>query len=331
MIISRRLRTQKKKSRIRFLKSLDTEALLRHLGIKFARRGHELYRTCIHPDHPRDRTPSWHIHSVHGDPKNTVFFCWSCHWAGNAITLVEVLKGLSFNDSISFLQPFVHEKVVYETSMDPLAGLYPYSPGELHYEWHGIQFHPVPISNSSESFRYLVNRGIGRKDIDYFQIQDWEEAHRIIVPITRNRRMISWIGRTYRGASPKVWAPVGAPKRWEIFGLDFVRSLGEANLTEGWADAIRLHQAGMTNPLALCGSRMSEQQAEEISRFGKLRIWMDGDLAGRGLALDVANWLPGKQIEVVECPEGQDPGSLEVEDLLKLQPKTYQEWRREKC
>lgn len=329
MILSRRIRAQNKRNRTKFLRNLDVESLMRSLEIRFSRMGPELYCPCVHPDH-KDRKPSWHIHSQIGYEKNSVFFCWSCHWTGNAITLVKVLKGLSTNDSISYLQPFLREKIQYESSVDPMAGLHPYTPSELNYEWRGIHFQPLLISDSSESFRYLVNRGIGRRDIEYFGIRDWVETNRIVVPITRKRQLISWIARTYRNENPKVWAPVGAPKRWEIFGLDFVSDWDEANISEGWADAIRLHQAGLKNPLALCGSRMSEQQAEEISRFGTIRIWTDGDLAGRGMAQDIATWLPGKNIEVVECPEGQDPGSLEIEDVLALKPKTYREWRRGK-
>jgi 5S rRNA maturation endonuclease (ribonuclease M5) len=241
--------------------------------------------------------------------------------------LIRVLKGLSVNDSISLLQPFVREKAEIVSSIDPMSGLYPYEPGGLEYEWRGEEFEPKPIIYGSSAFSYLVNRGIGRKDIEYFKIQDWAEAGRIIVPIHRKRKLISWIGRTYQGGTPKVWAPVGAPKRWEIFGLDLVTNWREANISEGWADAIRLHQSGLANPLALCGSRMSEQQAEEISRFEKIRVWMDGDLAGRGLALDIATWLPGKEIEVVQCPDNQDPGSLDVGEIQKLQPKSYREWR----
>jgi len=330
MIVSRRIRQQRTKTRSRFLKSLDVESLLRSLGIKFSRMGRELYCHCVHPDHKKDRTPSWHIHSGIGDPKNSVFFCWSCHWTGNAITFVQAHKGLSFNDSISLLQPFVREKAEIISSTDPLTGLYPYEPGEIEYEWRGEGFEPKPIVYGSPAFAYLVNRGIGKKDIEFFKIQDWTEAGRIIVPIHRGGKLISWIGRTYRGETPKVWAPVGAPKKWEIFGLDLVTNWKEANLSEGWADVIRLYQSGQINPLGLCGSRMSEQQAEIISRFEKLRVWTDGDLAGRGLALDIATWLPGKEIEVVQCPDNQDPGSLDVEEIQKLQPQSYREWRNSK-
>lgn len=92
-----------------------------------------------------------------------------------------------------------------------------------------------------------------------------------------------------------------------------IATSGKAVLLEGYTDVMALHQAGANNSIATCGTSLTEGHAKLLIRFCKhIILFRDGDKAGlRAVHRDIDVLLKyGFKIEVVICPDGEDPDSL---------------------
>ena len=98
-------------------------------------------------------------------------------------------------------------------------------------------------------------------------------------------------------------------------------------LVEGYTDVISMHQAGIQNVVASCGTALTEEQVLLLKRFTqKITIIYDGDQAGVNAALKGINLFlqKGMNVKVVLIPGGEDPDSFarthrreEIEDFLE--------------
>jgi len=306
-------------------KYAQIENVLAELGIKFERKEMNLYAKCLNPEH-KDRKPSWHIYAVVGEDKNGVYNCWSCKIAGDIFKLVMQLKKCDFPAAVQFVSKYsrIKKSTSKVEEKDYYRDTRPYEPQAIGYEWNSRKFKPARIEHGTACSEYLKSRWIGSQYIDMFGLKDWREEKRVIAPITREGRLISWVARSYNGQKPKALAPEGAPKMWELFGYDQLdRTIPEVNLVEGWVDVIRLTQICVPNALALCGSMLTEFQVESILFADKIASWLDGDIAGKVMGKDAACWLT-RNLWVVKMPEGTDPGHFSPNELLNFKP---QKWR----
>jgi DNA primase len=109
-------------------------------------------------------------------------------------------------------------------------------------------------------------------------------------------------------------------KRSVLFGIDLARpSAAKAArmiLVEGYTDVLALHQAGLTNAVAIMGTSLTEEQVSELERVvgsdGVLELCLDADRAGQDAMLRAARLAEGShlQLRVVPLPEGMDPAEL---------------------
>ena len=116
-------------------------------------------------------------------------------------------------------------------------------------------------------------------------------------------------------------------KRSVLFGLDLAR--GPASkaarmiLVEGYTDVLALHQAGLTNAVAIMGTSLTEEQVTELRRVvgawevttpdrGNLDLCLDADRAGQEAMLRAAQLAEQRdlRLRVVPLPEGMDPAEL---------------------
>jgi DNA primase len=109
-------------------------------------------------------------------------------------------------------------------------------------------------------------------------------------------------------------------KRSVLFGVDLARpaaaKAARMILVEGYTDALALHQAGLTNSVAIMGTSLTEEQVAELERVvgasGVLALCLDADVAGQEAMLRAARLAEGRRLElrVVALPEGKDPAAL---------------------
>ncbi len=127
------------------------------------------------------------------------------------------------------------------------------------------------------------------------------------------------IGRVGEGQQPKYLnsrESEAYQKARSLYGLfqakRSIRQTDTAVLVEGYLDVIALHQAGITNAVAGCGTAITPEQMLLVRRnAGTLVICFDGDTAGnkaavKAIELGVAT---GLQVRIAELPVGHDPDS----------------------
>ena len=292
----------------------DVADLLRRLRIPNKRNGDEFFIHCVNPEHP-DTDPSMQIHS--GGSKNGLVYCFPCSWSGDVFTLVQLVKGVDFPAALKYVSVsrIRVEEILDEEEDDDGELLRPYYPREIDRP------NVKEVKAGSDCARYLATRGIGRKEIEKYGIMDWKEHWRVWVPITRQKRLVSWAARAYTRQRIKAMTPKGEwlGSRWGIFGLDQAdRSEQEASVTEGFSSAIRVGQANFLNPLALCGSVVKEEQLDDLDWVKRFIVWQEGDAAGKAFTKQFKQWYRGREIEVVKLPRKKDPGNFMPSELVKL-------------
>ena len=85
-------------------------------------------------------------------------------------------------------------------------------------------------------------------------------------------------------------------------------------ITEGYMDAIALHEADFPNTVATLGTALTAQHVHLLKRMAPKTVWLcfDGDSAGMKAALRTAPLFASNSLEVkvVAMPEGQDPDTF---------------------
>lgn len=175
---------------------------------------------------------------------------------------------------------------------------------------------------------------------------------RIIFPIfSPNGRVIAFGGRIMEN-TPNAAKYLNSPespiylKRKTLYGLfhskDEIRKMDKAILVEGYIDLISLYQAGIKNVVASCGTALTEDQVQMLSRYTKnIVVFYDADPAGIKASLRSIELLVKHDFEVriAELPQGEDPDSFvknsgrhEFEEVMKraLNFLEYQTFQYEK-
>jgi len=168
---------------------------------------------------------------------------------------------------------------------------------------------------------YLLSRGFGEREVDRFGLLDWPGKYRIFVPVTRHGLLISYVARSYSNGKPKVLTPLAASgARWAMVNFDGLdRSKKEVHLTEGWASCFRVWQAGFTNVVATCGSRLKLEQVLDLAWAERFVLWQEGDRAGESFFGELLAWLGRERmIEAVVMPTKSDPADKGTRELLWL-------------
>ena len=144
---------------------------------------------------------------------------------------------------------------------------------------------------------------------------------RVMFPIhSVSGRVLAFSGRTLHADNPAKY--VNSPeteiyvKSRNLLGIWFAKSeisrLGKCILVEGNVDMVTMHQLGITNVVASCGTALTVEQVRLIHKFtDNVTIMYDGDSAGihaalRGIDIFLAE---GLDVKIVLLPEGEDPDS----------------------
>lgn len=186
-------------------------------------------------------------------------------------------------------------------------------------ETGAFQFLPKPARE------YLEGRGLSPSTRGKWQLGWCEEEERIVIPaFDEHNRFRFLIKRRIDGKQfQKYLYTEGAIKTSLLFGAcmldpEQVRSHGIV-LCEGSLDAIRLHQFGVTNAVAILGTGLSERQVRIIDRMrpAKIYTFFDKDSSGASNTLDAAKKLTKLPVRVCLFPRGvDDPASLTADQAL---------------
>jgi DNA primase len=149
---------------------------------------------------------------------------------------------------------------------------------------------------------------------------------RLMFPVSDVRgKVLGFGGRVLPGAPDDAPKYVNTPetpvyrKSRILYGLHLAREekLRDTGIVvvEGYTDVILLHQGGVRNAIATCGTALTPDHVQLLRRYtNKVALVFDGDEAGvaameRGLDLLVGAEV---DISVVILPEGEDPADFMV-------------------
>jgi DNA primase len=101
----------------------------------------------------------------------------------------------------------------------------------------------------------------------------------------------------------------------QLFGIHLARTqaakTGRIVVVEGYTDVLALHQAGISESVAIMGTALTQEQLALLGRAAPLVVLaLDADRSGQEAMLRVARAASDTELHVVEMPEGQDPADL---------------------
>jgi DNA primase len=107
----------------------------------------------------------------------------------------------------------------------------------------------------------------------------------------------------------------------QLFGIHHARGpaarAGRVVAVEGYTDVLALHQAGVTESVAIMGTALTQEQMAELRRAAEtVFLALDADRAGQDAMLRAARSAKQRDLEllVVDMPEGSDPADLIASD-----------------
>jgi DNA primase len=107
----------------------------------------------------------------------------------------------------------------------------------------------------------------------------------------------------------------------QLFGIDQARGpaarAGRVVVVEGYTDVLALHQAGVTESVAIMGTALTQEQMAGLGQAARtVYLALDADRAGQDAMLRAARAAREKELEllVVDMPEGKDPADLLAAD-----------------
>lgn len=167
---------------------------------------------------------------------------------------------------------------------------------------------------------YLLAAGVAVRHDDETVSDKFRE--RVMFPVhSVSGRVVAFSGRTLHSDNPAKY--VNSPeteiyiKSRNLLGIYFAKSemsrLDECILVEGNIDMVMMHQLGIRNVVASCGTSLTVEQIRLIRKFTEnVTIMYDGDSAGihaalRGITMVLSE---GMNVKVVLLPDGDDPDSF---------------------
>ena len=172
--------------------------------------------------------------------------------------------------------------------------------------------------------KYLNDRGISDDLIEYYNIRYSPKWKRAVVPNKLNDKFRTdmYVARDITGSSKlKYLNPAGSASKTSIFNLH--RVLGKFDsviISEGVFSAI---SSGL-NGIATYGKSVSKSQIEILCRCNFDRYYISAEADAIDTAVRLADILKreGKNVYLIELPEGKDANDLEQEEFLALVGKT---------
>ena len=174
---------------------------------------------------------------------------------------------------------------------------------------------------------YLLAAGLAIQTEEGTLIDKFRE--RVMFPIhSVSGRVIAFSGRTLKAENQAKY--VNSPeteiyiKSKNLLGIYFAKSeiakKDRCILVEGNVDVVMMHQMGIRNVVASCGTSLTEEQIRLIKRFTEnITIMYDGDSAGLHAAVRAITLIlkEGMNPRVVFLPDGDDPDSYSRKHTLE--------------
>ncbi len=250
------------------------------------RIGHKLIGPCpIHGgNNPR---------AFHADVDKGVWYCFTkCGRGGGMLDFIACKENISIAEAGRRLHAYLGEAVPSARAITT-----PQTPRRV-LKTHKTQ--PL-LSNKLLQFKltvqpdhpYLTETRLLRPEtIKYFDVGVCHHGimkHCVAIPIhNQDGDLVAYAGRRLEKQSAEQYGkykfPTGFRKELELFNHHRIKprlKTAGVVVVEGFFSAMRLHQLGITNVVALMGCVMSQRQAAKLIHAKTITLLFDGDAAGQ--------------------------------------------------
>jgi DNA primase len=269
----------------------------------------------------RETRPSFYV-----NVRKNLFYCHGCGRGGDLIRFIELSQGLSFRQSIAFLQQQIsasdHDAVLEKTAAFYQLQLHRHPQAIRYLQQRGLH-DPALIEELGIGYapggnlrRHLAAQGypldlllttglINRHGRDTF-------CRRVIFPCRQHGQIVNLYGRSIGTAFPHRLLP---RSKGGLFAWSTVGQFSAVILVEGLFDLAALWQSGFRNTTCALGTHLTPAQFGQLSdRPGRsvyLVLDQDENQAGQQAAQQLARSLEnaGVAARIVHLPPSHDPNS----------------------
>lgn len=296
----------------------QTEGILEACGIEVVSET-STHFLCLCPWHGNTDTPALEVDKVRG-----VYYCFnpSC---GRGGTVEEMIKSLLKYNTFQTYRLIITQK---KSDTIPFSKKFNESmikPPEFEEFSSEVIERMASELKGSVAEEYMHSRGFTDETLEYFSIGYSERQNMVVVPMhDPDGMVIGLIGRTPSRDDKRFKNSFGLPKAKTAWNFHRAKkSGGTVIVVEASFDAMRVHQSGYPNVIALLGGSATPHHLEQINRhFSKVIVMTDfdkkkykpncrackdikfeygktpcvGHSPGRDLGRQLVNGLPGKKV-----------------------------------
>jgi DNA primase len=275
--------------------------VLNDRGLLYREAGRDYLIPCINPEH-EDSNPSMRVDKVTG-----VFHCFSCGHKGNLFEKYGAEPSW-IDIKVSRLQDKIRDMLSDKSLIMP-ADAVPFN-----RDYRGLS-----ADTYMEADAFTSNEEDEFKDRLIFPIYDIRGNIKVFI----GRALHSDIENKYL-FFPKNVTPPLFPSHPEIYKNSLI-------IVEGIFDALNMMDKGCYNVISAFGTHsLLKTYKDKLSHYkilgvNKFYIMFDGDKAGRdaGKKLEEVLNANGFNAEIIELPDGLDPGDLTEHDIAILMKGLY--------
>jgi DNA primase len=269
----------------------------------------------------QETKPSFYVNA-----RKNLFYCHGCGRGGDLIRFVELSQGLSFRQTIAYLQqqlaPPVQPAVLEETAAFYRLQLHRH-PEAVEYLGHRglrdgalIEELGIGYAPGGNLRRHLMSHGFAFEqllDAGLIHSQGRDAfCRRVIFPCRHFGNIVNFYGRTIGAAFPHRFLP---RSKGGLFAWETVRHYASIVLVEGLFDLAILWQAGFRNTTCALGAHLTSAHLQQLTEApsGPVYIAFDQDenQAGQRASRKLAQQLEsaGLTALIVRLPQHHDPNS----------------------
>lgn len=229
---------------------------------------------CLCPFHGNKYTPSFTISSADG-----AYTCWndSCGVSGSLIQMVMKLTNRKPMEAIRYIQKkggdtqAAYEDAIEKAAQEPVV-FEEWQPGKIEEMADQLFKHTAP-------YEYMQGRGFDDETLRYFQIGYSAVKDMIAVPVhSPDGTCIGIVGRSIKDKQFK--NSKGLQRNKTLFNIHRAKKIGSiVIICESAFDAMRIHQAGFPNVVAVLGGSLSAYNISLLDKyFDTIIIMTDYDI-----------------------------------------------------
>jgi DNA primase len=290
-----------------------------------------------------EKTPSFSVHA-----EKQIFHCFGCGVGGDVFKFVMLIEQVSFPESIKIVAEKCGIPMPAVSEADSRANRERDGLVELYERAAAFFQRRLGTPEAVDARRILGEREIKPEFVERFGIgyappygllktlnpsepkktglfseNDRGETYdrfrrRLMFPIWNERgKVIAFGGRIVGDGQPKYLNSPESPlysKSYVLYGVHLAkneaRKAGKMVVVEGYFDVLSLHQNGIENVVASCGTSLTPQQVGILSRYvPEIVINYDADAAGQKAAKRSIELLleRGLTVRILRLPDGLDP------------------------